>query len=582
MKYSIGAEGRPHEYGSTSQERPLRGQGEILRLRKGLEEFLRRNRIYKEEQRKLRAAARKTNEGVVSEPLERKVRIPRVMKQIAIQPSLGYIDFLELNIVAIATATGCRFRSTMEVAGEPIRIQSLAQSGLTQVPPQYIQPPHHRPNNSSPSHSPPKTIPTVDLSGFDPTRRFSVRESIGRACLDWGAFHVTGHGIPTDLLRAIKRVGLTFFNDCPASDKLRYACDPTASASEGYGSWMLERDDTVLDWRDYFDHHTLPLSRRDPTRWPHFPEEYRRVVAEYADRASALARELLGLLSESLGLPTRCMEEKVGEFYQNITISYYPPCPQPELTLGLQAHSDMGSITLLVQDDVGGLEVLKDGEWVGVNSFDEDAIVVLLADQTEGFAGEETENEIVNPNVSEPMVELGQFGLGLKLGSMLCGLGWGLRVVMGPTRNPPQTLRARESRYFLPGLQIISNGKYKSAEHRAITNSSRARLSVATFHDPAKTVKISPASQLISEFVPPRFREVVYGDYVSSWCYGRKYGEHVEGGQHDTWPQPLLAKQQPSTSGTPFPPVEGSPSKKPDLGCRFHLTSTGRTVDLTA
>ncbi|XP_024027833.1 probable 2-oxoglutarate-dependent dioxygenase At3g111800 [Morus notabilis] len=335
----------------------------------------------------------------------------------------------------------------MEVAGEPIRIQSLAQSGLTQVPPQYIQPPHHRPNNSSPSHSPPKTIPTVDLSGFDPTRRFSVRESIGRACLDWGAFHVTGHGIPTDLLRAIKRVGLTFFNDCPASDKLRYACDPTASASEGYGSWMLERDDTVLDWRDYFDHHTLPLSRRDPTRWPHFPEEYRRVVAEYADRASALARELLGLLSESLGLPTRCMEEKVGEFYQNITISYYPPCPQPELTLGLQAHSDMGSITLLVQDDVGGLEVLKDGEWVGVNSFDEDAIVVLLADQTE----------------------------------------------------------------------IISNGKYKSAEHRAITNSSRARLSVATFHDPAKTVKISPASQLISEFVPPRFREVVYGDYVSSW-----------------------------------------------------------------
>ncbi|GMN27252.1 hypothetical protein TIFTF001_001554 [Ficus carica] len=330
----------------------------------------------------------------------------------------------------------------MEVAGEPIRVQILSQSGLTRVPPQYVQPPHHRPKASSPS--PPQTIPTVDLSG---SGRDSVREAIGQACLDWGAFHVTGHGIPTDLLRAVKRVGLTFFNDCPVADKLRYACDPAASASEGYGSRMLERDDTVLDWRDYFDHHTLPLSRRDPTRWPHFPEDYRRVVAEYADRAAALARELLGLVSESLGLPTRCVEERVGEFYQNITISYYPPCPQPELTLGLQAHSDMGAVTLLVQDEVGGLEVLKDGEWVGVKSLDEDAIVVLLADQTE----------------------------------------------------------------------IITNGKYKSAQHRAVTNSSRARLSVATFHDPTKTVKISPASQLISESGPPRFREVVYGDYVSSW-----------------------------------------------------------------
>ena len=60
-----------------------------------------------------------------------------------------------------------------------------------------------------------------------------------------------------------------------------------------------------------------------------------------------------------------------------------------------------------------------------------------------GFKGRETENEIVNPNVSEPKVELGQFGLGRKLGGMLCGLGWGLRVVMGSTRNPPQTLRPR-------------------------------------------------------------------------------------------------------------------------------------------
>lgn len=53
--------------------------------------------------------------------------------------------------------------------------------------------------------------------------------------------------------------------------------------------------------------------------------------------------------------------------------------------------------------------------------------------------------------------------------------------------------------------------------HRAITNPERARLSVATFHDPAKTVKISPASELVNESSPAKYRGVVYGDYVLSW-----------------------------------------------------------------
>ena len=69
---------------------------------------------------------------------------------------------------------------------------------------------------------------------------------------------------------------------------------------------------------------------------------------------------------------------------------------------------------------------------------------------------------------------------------------------------------------FLLCLQIITNGKYRSAVHRAVTNATQARLSVATFHDPAKAVKISPSSELVNG-ASPRYREVVYGDYVSSW-----------------------------------------------------------------
>ncbi|CAH2057523.1 unnamed protein product [Thlaspi arvense] len=270
----------------------------------------------------------------------------------------------------------------MEVAGNQIRVQSLAQSGATKVQPEYIQPPNCRPS-----------VLPCPITGL--------------------LIKVINHGVPIQLLDDMRRIGITFFEDCPVTEKLKYCCEPNSFASEGYGSRMLvSSNDTVLDWRDYFDHHTLPLSRRNPSRWPNFPPNYRDVVLEYSDHMKALSQRLLKLISESLCLPSSLIEEAVEDFYQNITVSYYPPCPQPELTLGLQAHSDIGAITLLIQDDVSGLQVLKDGEWVNINPLSE-AIVVILADQTE----------------------------------------------------------------------IITNGKCKSAVHRAITNSNKARLSVATFHD---------------------------------------------------------------------------------------------------
>ncbi|GAY32558.1 Fe2OG dioxygenase domain-containing protein [Citrus sinensis] len=333
-----------------------------------------------------------------------------------------------------------------------VRVQNLVQSGVSQVPRQYIQPLESRPNNHSHdqnnNHTPQSSninIPLIDLSNPNDT---ILLDSIRNACREWGAFHVINHGVPLKLLHDVRHVGRSFFEGCPLTDKLEYACDNASAASEGYGSKLLvANDDTVLDWRDYFDHHTLPLSRRNPSRWPSkLIPNYGKVLCDYSDEMKLLCEKLLGFISESLGLTSSYMKDAVGELYQNITISYYPPCPQPELTLGLQPHSDFGALTLLIQDDVEGLQVLKDGHWVTVQPLSE-AIVVILSDQT----------------------------------------------------------------------QILTNGEYISAIHRAITNASRARLSVATFHDPAKTVKISPASELVSKSSLLRYRQVVYGDYVSSW-----------------------------------------------------------------
>ncbi|KAK4771230.1 hypothetical protein SAY87_031762 [Trapa incisa] len=74
-------------------------------------------------------------------------------------------------------------------------------------------------------------MPSVDLSDFDPAHRDRVREEIGRACRVWGAFHVTGHCVPSGLLERVKVIGRVFFEDFSTEEKLNYACDGSSSAT---------------------------------------------------------------------------------------------------------------------------------------------------------------------------------------------------------------------------------------------------------------------------------------------------------------------------------------------------------------
>ena len=93
----------------------------------------------------------------------------------------------------------------------------------------------------------------------------------------------------------------------------------------------------------------------------------REVAAEYCTNARGLARRLLEAISESLGLEKEYIDRALGKHGQHMAINYYPPCPQPDLTYGLPGHADPNVITILLQDDVPGLQVLRNGKWVAVN-----------------------------------------------------------------------------------------------------------------------------------------------------------------------------------------------------------------------
>ena len=83
-----------------------------------------------------------------------------------------------------------------------------------------------------------------------------------------------------------------------------------------------------------------------------------------------MARVLLKGLSASLGLDEleieRSMDLEMGQ--QILIANYYPPCPRPDLAIGMPPHSDHGLLTFLAQNQVDGLQIMHDGKWVPVHA----------------------------------------------------------------------------------------------------------------------------------------------------------------------------------------------------------------------
>lgn len=106
----------------------------------------------------------------------------------------------------------------------------------------------------------------------------------------------------------------------------------------------------------------------------------RKDVAEYNKNARKLALMLLEAISESLGLERNHIDMALGKHSQQMAINYYPPCPQPELTFGLPGHADPNALTILLQDDVPGLQVLINGKWATVHPIP-NTFIINIGDQ---------------------------------------------------------------------------------------------------------------------------------------------------------------------------------------------------------
>ncbi|KAF8379894.1 hypothetical protein HHK36_027359 [Tetracentron sinense] len=252
-------------------------------------------------------------------------------------------------------------------------------SGVNHVPSSYIRPISDRPNLHDVQLSD-GSIPLIDLQGLYGPNHSDIIKEIGQACRNDGFFQVYIYiYIYVCFMFIIPLIShLLTYNITFGSERMKnYSDDPAKSVR--LSTSFNVKTEKVSNWRDFLRLHCYPLEEY-VNEWPSDPPSFRKDVAEYCTSARGLVLRLLEAISESLGLERSYIDKALNKHGQHMALNYYPPCPQPELTYGLPGHTDPNLITVLLQDDVPGLQVLRNGKWVAVNPIP-NTFVVNIGDQ---------------------------------------------------------------------------------------------------------------------------------------------------------------------------------------------------------
>ncbi|KAJ9135596.1 hypothetical protein P3X46_032762 [Hevea brasiliensis] len=252
---------------------------------------------------------------------------------------------------------------------------------MGEVDPAFVQELEHRPKLGIIAA---EGIPIIDLSTLsssDATPDHSqalegLVKQVGNACRDWGFFQVINHGVSLEKREKIFNASKKFFAQ-PLEEKNKIRRDDKGAL----GYYDTEHTKNVRDWKEVFDftaHNPIiiPASYKPDEKeltklgnqWPEHPPDLREICEDYAKEMERLAFKLMELIALSLGLRPDRFHGFFKDQTSAIRLNHYPPCPFPHLALGVGRHKDPGGLTILAQDDVGGLEVKRksDGEWTWV------------------------------------------------------------------------------------------------------------------------------------------------------------------------------------------------------------------------
>ena len=247
-------------------------------------------------------------------------------------------------------------------------------------------------------------VPVIDIQGLDgilgqdpavdPGSDSPVIREIADACSDWGFFQVVNHGIPPALVNAAWEQSRWLFSRPRAEkhDILRDRANP-------WGYYDNELTKNQRDRKEVFD---FTVTGVDPiyggeNRWPDGDDAFRRVMLDYLAACETLSLRLLRAFCRGLGLPADRLDADFDGCHTGfVRLNYYPvddPLAGSDIPhldtadLGVHHHTDAGALTVLLQDDIGGLQVHRDGLWYDIPVV-EGAMVINTGDMMQVWSND--------------------------------------------------------------------------------------------------------------------------------------------------------------------------------------------------
>jgi len=216
-----------------------------------------------------------------------------------------------------------------------------------------------------------KELPIIDLS----LPEEEIIPLLHAALKEVGFLYILNHQVPEDLQTQLSEIADRFFHQ-EESGKMEIAMKHGGSAWRGYFPFEGELTSGIPDLKEgiYFgvEHDALhegvvkntPL--HGPNQWPTNIAEMRPIVKDYMRCMSELGQKLMKLTALGLGLEQDYFSQRYGDEPTELFRIFNYPFQKEALSYGVHEHTDMGFLTILKQDENGGLEVKPRGadEWV--------------------------------------------------------------------------------------------------------------------------------------------------------------------------------------------------------------------------
>ncbi|CAJ2628170.1 unnamed protein product [Trifolium pratense] len=269
---------------------------------------------------------------------------------------------MELEENNSSTSTYDRIAEVKAFEESKAGVKGLLESGVTKIPHMFHSPKLNLNSTHETDSSSKFSVPIIDLQDINtnPCIHVEVLDKIRSACKEWGFFQVINHGIPVSVLDEMIS-GIRRFNEQEAVERKPFYTRDASKKVRYFSNGSLFRD-PAANWRDSIAFFVSP----DPPKPEEIPHVCRDIVIEYSKKVRTLAFTIFELFSEALGLDPSYLKELISPYGQFLLGHYYPACPEPEVTLGVSKHTDSDFLTILLQDQIGGLQVLHQNQWVDV------------------------------------------------------------------------------------------------------------------------------------------------------------------------------------------------------------------------